>query len=191
MNPWIYQRIGRRSVLRGSVPLCLGFFAPALAFGQDDPRSSRPREGDMFVKMTDSSMTPITAGELAIGASQTIAWPFDPVEKIVRNGSRLNQVLLLKLDPEKLSPETRLRSANGVVAYTAICTHSGCEVDQWLSDEQLLYCPCHDSKFDPKDGAKVVDGPAPRVLAALALSIIDGKLIVAKPYTSRVGFESE
>ena len=145
----------------------------------------------MFVKMTDSSMTPITAGELAIGASQTIAWPFDPVEKTVRNGSRLNQVLLLKLDPERLSPETRLRSANGVVAYTAICTHSGCEVDQWLSDEQLLYCPCHSSKFDPKDGAKVVDGPAPRVLAALALSVIDGKLIVAKPYTSRVGFESE
>ena len=145
----------------------------------------------MFVKMTDSSMTPLTAEDLAVGARQTIAWPFDPIEKILRNGSRLNQVLLLKLDPERLSPETRLRSANGVVAYTAICTHSGCEVDQWLSDEQLLYCPCHDSKFDPKDGAKVVDGPAPRVLAALALSIIDGKLIVAKPYTSRVGFESE
>ena len=191
MNPWIPAAIGRRSFLRGSVPICFGLFAPAVAFGQDDPKSSRPKEGDMFVKMTDSSMTPLTAEDLAVGARQTIAWPFDPIEKILRNGSRLNQVLLLKLDPERLSPETRLRSANGVVAYTAICTHSGCEVDQWLSDEQLLYCPCHDSKFDPKDGAKVVDGPAPRVLAALALSIIDGKLIVAKPYTSRVGFESE
>ena len=145
----------------------------------------------MFVKMTDSSMTPLTAEDLAVGAPQTIAWPFDPIEKILRNGSRLNQVLLLRLDPEKLTPETRLRSANGIVAYTAICTHSGCEVDEWLSDEQLLYCPCHSSKFDPKDGAKVVDGPAPRVLAALALSVIDGKPIVAKPYTSRVGFESE
>ena len=145
----------------------------------------------MFVKMTDPSMTPITLEELAIGAEQTIAWPFDPIEKVLRNGSRLNQVLLLKLDPEKLTPETRVRSANGVVAYTAICTHSGCEVDEWLSDEQLLYCPCHASKFDPKDGAKVIDGPAPRVLPALALGVIDGKLIVAKPYTSRVGFESE
>ena len=145
----------------------------------------------MFIRTTDSTMTPLTAEELGIGAAQTIAWPFDPVEKILRNGSRLNQVLLLKLDPGKFSPETRLRSANGVVAYTAICTHSGCEVDEWLSDEQLLYCPCHSSKFDPKDGAKVVDGPAPRVLAALALGITDGKLTVAKPYTSRVGFESE
>ena len=145
----------------------------------------------MLVRTTDAAMTPITVEDLAIGATQTIAWPFDPVEKILRNGSRLNQVLLVKLDPEKLSPETRLRSANGVVAYTAICTHSGCEVDEWLSDEQLLYCPCHSSKFDPKDGAKVIEGPAPRVLPALALSVSDGKLIVAKPYTSRVGFESE
>jgi Rieske Fe-S protein len=191
MNRWICGTIGRRSLLRSSIPLCFGFFAPGFAFGQDDPKSSRPREGDMFVKMTDSSTTPIIAAELAIGAAQTIAWPFDPVDKIVRNGSRLNQVLLLKLDPEKLSPETKSRSADGVVAYTAICTHSGCEVDEWLSEEQLLYCPCHASKFDPKDGAKVIDGPAPRILAALALGIIDGKLIVAKPYTSRVGFESE
>jgi Rieske Fe-S protein len=136
-------------------------------------------------------MTPLTAEDLVVGAGQTIAWPFDPIEKVLRNGSRLNQVLLLKLDPEQLSPETKPRSANGVVAYTAICTHSGCEVDAWLSDEQLLYCPCHDSKFDPKNGAKVVDGPAPRVLAALALKIADGKLTVAKPYTSRISFDSE
>lgn len=191
MNEWLHRIVGRRCVLRGSVPLCLGLFAPTFAFGQDDPRSSRPKEGDMFVRITDSSMTPITVEELAIGATQTIAWPFDTIEKIVRNGSRLNQVLLLKLDPEKLNSETRARSANGVVAYTAICTHSGCEVDQWLSDEELLYCPCHDSKFDPKNDAKVVDGPAPRVLPALALSITEGKLIVAKSYTSRVGFESQ
>jgi rieske iron-sulfur protein len=182
---------GRRSLLRSSIPFCFGLFAPSIAFGQDDPKSSRPKEGDMFVRMTDASLTPITVEELTIGARQTIAWPFDPVERIVRNGSRLNQVLLLKLDPEKLNPETKSRSANGVVAYTAICTHSGCEVDEWLSDEQLLYCPCHDSKFDPKEGAKVVDGPAPRVLAALALSLVDGNLVVAKPFTSRVGFESE
>jgi rieske iron-sulfur protein len=191
MKPWINGTIGRRSLLKGTIPICIGVFAPELAFGQDDPRSSRPKEGDMFVKTTDSRMTPLTAEDLTVGAGQTIAWPFDPVEKILRNGSRLNQVLLLKLEQEKLSPETKLRSADGVVAYTAICTHSGCEVDAWLSDEQLLYCPCHDSKFDPRDGAKVVDGPAPRVLAALALGISGGRLIVTKPYTSRVGFESE
>ena len=144
----------------------------------------------MFVKLGDSSMTPLTADDIAVGAWQTIAWPLDPADNTVRDGSRLNLVLLLRLDPEKLSPETRSRAANSVVAYTAICTHTGCEVEEWLPDEQLLYCPCHFSKFDPKDGAKVVDGPAPRVLPALPLKLMDGKLVVAKPYTSRVGFES-
>ena len=48
---------------------------------------------------------------------------------------------------------------------------------------------CHDSTFDPKDGARVVDGPAPRVLPALPLAIVDNRLIVAAPFTARVGFE--
>jgi nitrite reductase/ring-hydroxylating ferredoxin subunit len=82
----------------------------------------------------------------------------------VRSGSRLNLVLLLRFDPGELSPETRLRAADGVVGYTAICTHTGCEVEEWLAEKQLLYCGCHASMFDPKDGARVVDGPAPRVL---------------------------
>jgi len=33
----------------------------------------------------------------------------------------------------------------------------------------------------------VIDGPAPRALAALPLKVVDGKLVVAKPFTARVG----
>jgi Rieske Fe-S protein len=33
----------------------------------------------------------------------------------------------------------------------------------------------------------VIDGPAPRALAALPLKIADGRLVVAKPFTARVG----
>jgi rieske iron-sulfur protein len=183
--------IGRRSVLKRGVRLCVGLtFAPSLAFGQDDPKSSRPKEGDLLVRLNDHGMRPLTPEDIVVGALQTIAWPLDPAGNIVRNGSRLNQVLLLRLDPETLRPETRSRAAKGVVAYTAICTHTGCEVEEWLSDEQVLYCPCHSSRFDPKDGARVVDGPAPRALPALPLALVDDKLVVAKPYTSSVGFES-
>jgi rieske iron-sulfur protein len=97
--------------------------------------------------------------------------------------------MLLRMDAEKLSPETNSRAADGVVAYTAICTHTGCEVTEWVPEEQLLYCPCHESKFEPRDGAKVVDGPAPRMLPALPLKLADGKLAVAKPFTAPVAFE--
>ena len=47
----------------------------------------------------------------------------------------------------------------------------------------MLECACHFSIFDPKDGGKVVDGPAPRVLPALPLKIVDGHLVVARPFT--------
>jgi rieske iron-sulfur protein len=33
----------------------------------------------------------------------------------------------------------------------------------------------------------VIDGPAPRALAALPLKVADGKLVVALPFTARVG----
>ena len=112
-----------------------------------------------------------------------------PAGKTVRSGSRLNQLLLVRLDSETLAPETRARSASGVVAYTAIYTHKGCDIDDWLAVEQVLSCSCHSSSFDPKDGAKVVDGPAPRVLPALPLKIVDGTLVVAKPFTAPVGYE--
>jgi Rieske Fe-S protein len=119
-----------------------------------------------------------------------MAWAMDPSNKTVRSGSRLNRVLLVRLDPEKLSGKTKPRAADGVVAYTAICTHTGCEVTEWV-DEQILFCPCHASKFEPKDGGKVVDGPAPRDLPALPLKLVDGKLAVAKPFTARVAFDPE
>ena len=158
---------------------------------QDDPASLRPKEGDLLVKVGDASATPLAPSQLALGAKQIMAWAMDPETKTLRSGSRLNRVLLLRLDPAKLTAETRARAAEGVVAYTAICTHTGCDVAEWVPDEQILFCPCHESKFDPKDGARVVDGPAPRVLPALPLKVVDGKLVVAKPFTARVGFERD
>jgi Rieske Fe-S protein len=118
-----------------------------------------------------------------------MAWAYDPAQRTVRNGTRLNQLLLLRFVPEALALETRVLAASGVVAYTSICTHSGCDIDTWLAHERSLFCSCHESKFAAIDGGKVVDGPAPRPLPALPLTIVDGVLVVAKPFTAPVGFE--
>jgi Rieske Fe-S protein len=42
--------------------------------------------------------------------------------------------------------------------------------------------------YNPREGGTVMAGPAPRALPALPLKIADGKLMVARPFTSRVGF---
>jgi Rieske Fe-S protein len=160
-----------------------------LALGQTDPASSRPKPGDLLVKAGDAAKTPLTPQDLAIGAAQMPAWAMDPTDRTVRSGSRLNQVILIRLDASTLTADTRARAADGVVAYTSICTHTGCDVDDWQPAERLLACQCHSSIFDPKDGARVVDGPAPRPLPALPLTIADGKLTVAQPFTAPIAFE--
>jgi len=113
----------------------------------------------------------------------------DPADRVVRSASRLNQVILLRLEPESLTAETRARAADGVVAYSSICPHTGCDVDDWEPAARRLACQCHFSQFDPRDGAKVVDGPAPRPLPALPIRIADGVLVVAQPFTAPITFE--
>jgi Rieske Fe-S protein len=172
----------RREVLKGALAL-------GLRLGQEDPAAVRPKEGDLLVKPGDAGNTPLTPDDIPLDAKHMLAWAMDPAGRIVRSGSRLNQLLLVRFDPAKMAPETRARAAAGVLAYTAICTHNGCDIDDWLATEQLLSCSCHSSAFDPKDGARVVDGPAPRGLPALPLKIGDGRLVVAMPFTAPVGYE--
>lgn len=63
-------------------------------------------------------------------------------------------------------------------AISAVCTHLGC-IANWKSEDDIIACPCHGSKFD-KEG-KVIDGPAPRPLQRFAISVDEqGQLIVDK-----------
>jgi Rieske Fe-S protein len=169
--------------------LCLAL-TPHLALAQTDPARERPHEGDLLVAVTAvSSPEPLKPDDVPLDGKQTFAWPMDPESKTVRNGSRLNKVLLLRLDPEGFDPQTKAHAAEGVVAYSAVCVHTGCDVTNWDPNRQLLECPCHYSTYDPKDGAKVISGPAPRRLPALPLRMADGQLLVAKPFTGRAGFQ--
>lgn len=49
-------------------------------------------------------------------------------------------------------------SSTEIKALTAVCTHQGCIVDLFSSDENNFGCPCHGSKFNLNGG--VVQGPA-------------------------------
>lgn len=175
-------------MLRGAAGLALAWLTPIESSAQD-PRSSRPGPGDLLVKLGDRSATPLTPADIIAGVAPTMALPMAAEGGLVRSGSRLNHLVLVRLDPAVLGERTRGLAADGVVAYSSICTHTGCEVRALLADEQALYCDCHQSKFDPRDQGRVIDGPAPRNLPALPLRIVDGRLVVAGPFTARPGFE--
>jgi Rieske Fe-S protein len=162
-----------------------GGLAPAPA--RAEPADERPKPGDLLVAFDAENPIPLEPKDIAEGARQVFAWPMDPAQNIVRRGSRLNKLLLLRLDPATLTGLTREHAAEGVVAYSAICPHAGCDVSVWLADRKMLECPCHSSHYNPQEVGAAIDGPTMRALPALPLKISDGKLAVAKPFTSRPG----
>ena len=182
---------GRRAVLKGALGVGLGLpFIDVAAAATDDPAKARPQAGDQFVYFSGEKKGEIVlVDDLPLGGPQVLAYPKDPGTDTVRRGSRLNQVVLIRLVEAELSEETLANAAGGVVAYSAACTHQACPVSMWKADAATLYCSCHGTQYDPRDGAKVVAGPAPRRLAMLPLKIEDGVVVAAGPFTGRVGAE--
>jgi rieske iron-sulfur protein len=170
-----------------------GVLAAASAFILDiatggawaEPADERPKAGDLLVRADGGAA--LTPADIAADAPPLAAWPMDPAGSVTRNGSRLNKVLVLRLDPQTLGETAKERAADGVLAYSAICPHAGCEITGWSAERKIIECPCHASHYDPRQAGAVIDGPTPRPLAGLPLKIADGKLVVAKPFTGRVG----
>ncbi|MCF8162468.1 MAG: ubiquinol-cytochrome c reductase iron-sulfur subunit [Burkholderiaceae bacterium] len=128
----------------------------------------------------EADFKPIRPADLAV-AKPLLVFPFDPKTGTPKNESRLSKIVLVRLPEDQMTPETRARSASGVVAYSSICTHQGCDVKTWMSKESVLACYCHASKFNLFDGAKVVSGPASSPLPAIPLTLAGEFLALAAP----------
>jgi Rieske Fe-S protein len=184
----------RRTLLLAALATtaCLGCSAPARA-GEDPPGSDeKPQKGDRLVfSEGDQEGKLITAADVPASGPPVHAWPQDPKTAVVRSASRLNEILIIRLDPAELDEPTRARAVDGIIAYSAICSHAGCPVTAWVKsdvgDKEVFKCMCHNSEYDPRAGAQVVFGPAPRRLAALPLALADGSLSVAGSFVGKVG----
>ena len=136
---------------------------------------------DLLVEADEESgFKPLRPSDLQM-AKPLLAFPFDSKSGKPRNESRLNKLVVIRLPEDQMTPETRARSASGVLAYSSICTHQGCDVKTWMSKENVLACFCHASKFNLLDGAKVVSGPASSALPAVPLKLEGEFLAIAPP----------
>ena len=179
----------RRAAVATLAATGMALLGGAGAFAQSDPKSMRPQSGDVLVYADGANANkPIMATDVKPGSKQVLAWAMDPSSKAVRDGSKLNQVLVIAVDPSKMSDATKANAAGSIVAYSAVCTHVGCLVEGFEKDSDRLICPCHQSEYDPADSAKVTGGPAPRRLATLPLKSGDGGAIaVAGTFKGHVG----
>ncbi len=183
----------RRTLLKSGLAFGLGLRSLNVLHAQvGDPRKARPQEGDRFVfAFGPRQGEAIGVDDVPLASEQIICYAVDPASGTVRDGSRLNQVLLLRFDPRSLAPETREASADGVVAYSGICPHTGCDIEDWSEETEFLVCSCHESEFDPRDAAEVISGPAPRRLPSLPLRSEDGVLVAAGGFSAAIRFQKE
>lgn len=138
---------------------------------------------------TEGEAKPLRVSDLRTG-KPVLAYPFDTAKKVALNESRLNKIVLIRLPEAEMSAETRALSAGGVLAYSAVCTHQGCDVKTWLPKEKALVCYCHASKFALLDKGNVVAGPATRALPAIPLALDGDHLVIAGAFTATPGASS-
>lgn len=144
-------------------------------------------QGDRLVEEdAEGQPVPLRPADLKPGRPM-LAYPLDPKTGKRRDDTRLNKLVLIRLPEADMTPATRARSAGGVIAYSAICTHQACDVKTWLPKEKALVCFCHSSKFALLDGAAVLAGPANRPLPAVPLALDGDQLVVAGPFTAPPG----
>jgi nitrite reductase/ring-hydroxylating ferredoxin subunit len=104
-------------------------------------------------------------------ATQSDAVSVASFDEIPAGGSKLfryptedDACILLRLAPDRF------------VAFNQNCTHLNCPVHFDAANSQLA-CPCHHGFFNAEDG-KAVAGPPRRSLAALAVTVRDGRVWV-------------
>ncbi|MEZ5294372.1 MAG: Rieske (2Fe-2S) protein [Vicinamibacterales bacterium] len=176
----------RRAVLAGAAGLVLAWLTPIRdAVAAQDPTIA---PGDLLVRVGDDNLIPLTPDDIPFDGRALHAWPIGPTADAAKDGTPLNRVVVARLNPATLSEATASRAVDDIVAYSAICTHSGCEVDDSLGDNSTFFCSCHGSTFDPRDSGAAIGGPAPRALPALPLKLESGRLVVAGRFTMPPGF---
>ncbi|BAL27171.1 ubiquinol-cytochrome c reductase iron-sulfur subunit [Azoarcus sp. KH32C] len=155
------------------------------------PEELRHATGDRLVEDdAEGEPTPLKLGDLRVG-KPLLAFPFDVASKKVRSETRLNKIVLLRLPEAELDAESKAVSAGGVLAFSAICTHMGCDIKTWMSSEKVFACFCHGSKFRPLDHGSVAGGPAPRPLPVLPLKLEGDELVIAGPFATPPGFTAQ
>lgn len=181
-GPCRCAKLPRRGVLGGMAALAgTAAIGPALA---QTPEELPPQPGDFLVSALGKD--PLSPASIRLNAGPFESWAMSP-EGLARRANFENSLHLFRYAPDELSPAVRNLAADGVVALTVICPHAGCGAIEWQGQRGTIACPCHGSRFSPKQGGALVMGPARRKLPQLAIAVKDGKLVVAGGYDGHVG----
>jgi thiosulfate dehydrogenase [quinone] large subunit len=141
----------RRNFLRGA--LALGVISAATLLLRNLESNSQPSSTTQPTGSANIASVPnnpvVQVSQPAANAQAIANASSIPLDgSLIYNDPSLGPIILIHLDNGKF------------VAYSAICTHAGCQVqfDPSLKD---IVCPCHGAVYDPYHNAQVIQGPAP------------------------------
>ena len=184
----------RRNLLKTSCVLAgatavvtIGGSLPAFADGQKNV----PQVGDVFVYNDGPKKgTVATVDDVVLDAKPILVAAKDPNGAVREPENCL--ALLYRVDKAKLPADMAGDTIDGVVAFSAICTHQGCTMTEFHKADDLVafsgfICPCHDAIFDPLQDGKNVAGATCATLAYFPIKSDGGKITVSGEPSAQVG----
>ena len=153
----------------------------SLGMSPDKSLYSRIWKGGQRLVTMDGK--PISLTSLQPGSMVTV-FPEDQI------GAERAQTVLIRVKEQLLQlPADRASWApGGYVAYSRVCTHAGCPVAEYETEQAVLLCPCHQSTFDVLRAGAPTGGPAARPLPQLPLyADADGTLHAGGGFTAPPG----
>ena len=175
------------AILGGStLALSLGLTPEeAVAAAQPKPEKMYPQKGDRILLIRGDYKNQLLRPEmLELGAKPAEGFPLDPKTEILRRKNPANRMLVMRRDEAEMDPTTRARSADGVLVYSALCPHCGCQKLAWTPSTPSLGCMCGQLTAEP-DKAEAA-APALRRLPMTPLGLDDeGFIVAADSFTSQ------
>ena len=157
----------RRALLIGAGVTCAAALAGCTTYDANNGGLAGPPPSSSSVATSGAATAPTASGAAsgAAGSGAPAAAALATTAEVPEGGGKIIDGKNIVLTQPQ---------AGSFKAFTAVCTHQGCIVNQISNG--TIDCPCHGSKFSIKDGS-VVNGPATSPLAAIPIKL-EGTSIV-------------
>ena len=148
--------------------------------------------GDVFV-FTDGPKkgNVVMVADIPVDADHVVTAQAATPDGKPREGDNCTAVFY-RVSPDKVPADMQNETVEGIMAYSAVCTHQGCMMDEIHKPSEAvnafgIICPCHDAIFDPLQNGKNTGGATSRTLPHFPIKSDGGKLVVSDVPSSYVG----
>lgn len=188
--------VDRRKFLK----ICAGAGAAVAASPALIARAAGELRPGERVRLVDTAGKTLDPAALTVGRSYVFHYPYETTPCfLIDLGSRADPGdELVTSDGEAYRWSGGVGPKRSIVAFSAICAHKmsyptrsvsfidyrhkpmsgdGAGSD-WWDRGQVIYCCSEGSVYDPRDGARVIAGPAPQPLAAVSLEFVEDEQVL-------------